>query len=231
MKKYAVMGLMFAVCMAAAAPGQAGMMDSKGKDEKLVQKVRDCNAILKEFLEGSQGVIPPGMIQEAKAVIVFSDSVRAGLFITGNFAQGVALAKGQGGDWSAPAFFRMTGMGLGFQIGGDVSDVVLVIRDEEGLKNLLEHRFTMGADASAAAGTKGRQVKAEGNKDTHIVAFGKSKGLFAGVSVDGNVIKQDTGANEKYYGKNIDVRDILLNGKASVTDEAGDLISTLRKHG
>ena len=192
--------------------------------------VHDSNAILKQFLEeSSSNRIPAQMVQDAKAIMIFSDSVRAGLFISGSFAQGVALVR-EGNGWSAPAFFRMSGMGLGLQIGGDVTDAVFVIRDEEGLKHLLENHFTMGADASAAAGKKGRQFKAETNKDSHIISYGKSKGLFAGMSFDGNVIKQDAGANEKYYGKKLDAREILLEGKAPVTAEAADLISTLQKH-
>ncbi len=216
----------------AAGAVSAGPLDfwrPKGKDAKLTKKVQDCGQVIEDLMKGTGKDIPKNMLKDAQAVVIFSDSVRAGLLVTGQFAQGVALVK-RGGDWSAPAFFRMSGVGIGLQIGGDVSDVVFVITDKGGIDQLLEHRFTMGADASAAAGDKGRQIKATANTKTHMLAYGRSKGLFAGMSFDGAVIKQDAGANKKYYGKDYTARDILLNGKAPKTAEAADLIAILKKH-
>lgn len=234
MKKHLVSGLAAAAVLAVIAAGSAfaGPLDfwrPKGQDPKLTKKVQDCGQVIEDLMKGTGKDIPKNMLKDAQAVVIFSDSVRAGLLVTGQFAQGVALVK-QGGDWSAPAFFRMSGVGVGLQIGGDVSDVVFVVTDKGGIDQLLEHRFTMGADASAAAGNKGRQVKATANTKTHMLAYGRSKGLFAGMSFDGAVIKQDAGANQKYYGKALSARDILLNGKASKTAEAADLISILKKH-
>lgn len=223
--------LLAAVCCMTAVPASAGVMDlwrSKGKDPKLVRKVQDCDRVLKDLVEGRGQEIPRNLLKDAEAVLIFSDSVRAGLLVTGQFAQGVALVKKDFGGWSSPAFFRMSGVGVGLQIGGDVSDVVFVITDKRGIDQLLEHRFTMGADASAAAGDKGRQVKASANTKTHMFAYGRSKGLFAGMSFDGAVIKQDAGANEKYYGKKWTAREILLEGKAPKTAEAAALIDTLK---
>lgn len=235
MKKRAYLSFILLSCVfaAAAVTAMAGPLDfwrPKGKDAKLTQKVEDCAKVIDELMQGTGKSIPTNLLKDAKAVVIFSDSVRAGLLVTGQFAQGVALVKGDFGDWSAPAFFRMSGVGIGLQIGGDVSDVVFVITDKGGINQLLEHRFTMGADASAAAGKKGRQIKATANTKTHMLAYGRSKGLFAGMSFDGAVIKQDAGANEKYYGKKFTARDILLDGKAPKTSEAADLISTLKKH-
>lgn len=234
MKKYiascvaVILGCTFTVA------ADAGLFDKltkpEGKDAQLVRKVQECNDIIKEFTSSSDVKIPKNLLKDAKAVLIFSDAVRAGLIVTGQFAQGIALAKNDAGQWSAPAFFRMSGVGIGLQIGGDVTDAVFVFRDENSMRNLLEHHFTMGADASAAAGKKGRQLRAEVGKDTKISSYGRSKGLFAGMSFDGVVIKQDAGANRKYYGKEMDARDILLNGKGTVTKEASELIDTLKKH-
>jgi lipid-binding SYLF domain-containing protein len=233
MKKQIIAGWLGALCLATAVTAAAGPLDfwrSKGKDAELVKKVRDCEQVIKDLMQGTGKDIPKNMLKDAEAVVIFSDSVRAGLLVTGQFAQGVALVKTGFGDWSAPAFFRMSGVGVGLQIGGDVSDVVFVVTGKEGIGNLLESRFTMGADASAAAGQKGRQIKASTNSKTHMVAYGRSKGLFAGMSFDGAVIKQDSGANRKYYGKKLTAREILLEGKAMKTAEAADLISTLKKN-
>lgn len=236
LKRCILAGIFWAMT-AAAVPGadtvQAGVLDfwrPRGKDAQLSGKVQDCGRVIDELLRGAGKDIPANMLRDAEAVVIFSDAVRAGLLVTGQFAQGVALVKDGRGGWSAPAFFRMSGIGVGLQIGGDVSDVVFVITDKSGIGKLLESRFTMGADASAAAGERGRQIKASTNAKTGMTAYGRSKGLFAGISFDGAVIKQDSGANTKYYGKKLDARDILLNGKAPVTAEAADLISILRKH-
>lgn len=232
MAKRSLAALILILSLAASHPAQSGTLDfwrPKGRDTQLSKKVQDCRRVLEELVRGTGKDIPKNMLKDAQAVVIFSDSVRAGLLVTGQFAQGVALVKGNLGNWSAPAFFRMSGVGVGLQIGGDVSDVVFVVTGKGGIDNLLENRFTMGADASAAAGNKGRQIKASTNAKTQMVAYGRSKGLFAGMSFDGAVIKQDLGANKKYYGKELTARDILLNGKASVTAEAADLISTLRK--
>lgn len=221
-------------CLAAVQPVHAGITDfwrPKGRDEKLTQKIKDCELVIKEFTDKkTKDVVSGNILKDAKAVLIFTDSIRAGLGITGQYAQGVAMVRGKFGGWSAPAFFRMSGIGVGLQIGGEVGDVVMVVKDEKGLNQLFDKRFTMGADASAAAGKSGRQVQASTNAETHFVSYGRTKGLFAGMSFDGAVIKQDAGANKKYYGKEIDARDILLNGKAPVTKEAANLISTLSKH-
>lgn len=231
-KTLGCLALAAAVALSAAGSAVAGPLDfwrPKGRDPKLIQKVKDCEQVIKDLLKGTGQDIPKNMLKDAQAVVIFSDSVRAGLMVTGQFAQGVALVR-DGGDWSAPAFFRMSGIGVGLQIGGDVSDVVFVITDKGGIEKLLEQRFTMGADASAAAGNKGRQVKAASNAKTNILAYGRSKGLFAGMSFDGTVIKQDAGANARYYGKPLTARDILLDGKIVKTAEAADLVATLKKH-
>lgn len=232
MRNVKVWSVALALCVAGgtAAAGPLDFWRGKGKDPKLVQKVEDCEQVLKDLMKGKGQDIPKNMLKDARAVVIFSDSVRAGLFVTGQFAQGVALVRSGSGGWSAPSFFRMSGVGVGLQIGGDVSDVVFVVTGQEGIDDLLENRFTMGADASAAAGEKGRQVKASSNARTHMMAYGRSKGLFAGMSFDGAVIKQDAGANEKYYGKKLTARQILIDGKASKTAEAASLISTLKKY-
>ncbi len=234
MKKQVIAGglgvLLLAAIASTAAAGPLDFWRPKGKDAQLAKKVRDCEQAIKDLMQGTGKDIPKNMLKDAEAVVIFSDSVRAGLLVTGQFAQGVALVKTGFGDWSAPAFFRMSSVGVGLQIGGDVSDVVFVVTGKEGIGNLLESRFTMGADASAAAGQKGRQVKASTNSQTHMIAYGRSKGLFAGMSLDGAVLKPDAGAKNNYYGNKLTAREILLEGKATRTAEAADLISTLKKH-
>lgn len=196
------------------------------RDAQLTEKIVAADKLMGEFLSDPEG-IPAELLDEAKAVVIFPDAVRAGFVFTGQAGQGVALAKTAGG-WTAPAFFRMSGMGVGFQIGGEVSDLIFVVRTQEGLDALLKHRFTMGTDVAAAAGPAGRDLKALTNSKTGILVYGKSKGLFAGVSVEGSVIKQDEAANEKYYGRKIDARQILVGNAAAQTDESSRLASTLQ---
>lgn len=205
----------------------AGSAVAAVRDAQLTEKVVAADRLIGEFLEKPEG-IPAELLDEAKAVVIFPDAVRAGFVFTGQAGQGVALAR-TGSGWTAPSFFRMSGMGVGFQLGGEVSDLIFVVRTQEGLDALLKHSFTMGTDVAAAAGP-GRDLKALTNSKTGILVYGKTKGLFAGVSVEGSVIKQDVAANEKYYGRKYEAREILVDNAAPKTDEASRLISTLQSN-
>lgn len=196
----------------------------------LSAEMREAQTILKEFLEDPNG-LPREILDEAEAVIIFPHVVRAGFIVTGQYAHGVALAKNASGGWSAPAFFRMSGVGVGLQIGGEAGDMLCVIRDRNGIDALLKNEFTMGVDAAASAGPVGRDVKAGGNtKAGSILTHARTKGLFAGVSLDGAVIKQDTAANAVYYGHDVSARQILIDRTVGVPSDAKALTQTLGVH-
>jgi lipid-binding SYLF domain-containing protein len=158
--------------------------------------------------------------------------VKAGFVVAGQYGNGVVLVKGEDGTWSAPAFFRISGASVGFQIGGQASDAVLVISNERGVKALLENKFTLGVDASVAAGPVGRD--AEGKTDwqmkSSVYSYSRSRGLFAGVAMDGMVINEEKDANTSYYGAGNTADSVLFKKSAQASEKGKELIQALTQY-
>lgn len=222
MKRIAVM-VMMAVMMGPAA--LAADLDSRLWESK---------EILKEYMQmPEQDRIPSSLLKSAKAVAIFPNMIKAGFVVAGQYGDGVVLVKDEAtGEWSAPAFFRMSGGSVGFQIGGQASDAVLVITNERGVRGFLENKFTLGADASVSAGPVGRD--AEGKTDwqmkSSVYSYSRSRGLFAGVALDGMVINEDRGANTSYYGSGGSAESILMRRSVRPTEKGQDLITTLAQY-
>ena len=152
--------------------------------------------------------IPRDLLQKSNAVVVFPGALKGGFIVGGQGGKGVAIRR-IGKGWSAPAFVNMGGGSVGLQAGGQKTDYVLLIMNEKGLKGLLEDKFEVGGEASAAAGPVGRTTSASTNvtMDAEILTYSRSKGLFAGVALKGVVISQDHSMNQAVYQK--PVRQIL----------------------
>jgi lipid-binding SYLF domain-containing protein len=205
----------------------SGSFPANGYDTSLASKIQSCDLVLEQFLAGEG--LPSELVKDAKAVVIFSNAVRAGFIFSGQYGHGVALFRDDAGEWSAPAFFRISGMGVGFQAGGEVADHILVIRTQAGLDALLREHFTLGMDVDATAGPVGRNLDIATNTQTDILTYGRTRGLYAGVSLDGAVIKQDAAANERYYGEPLDARQILMERGGYITEPASGLIETLNQ--
>src|SRR5271154_2940975 len=194
-------------------------------------RVKDSGQVLSEILNIPDN-IPQDLIDKAECVIILP-SVKKGAFgVGGSYGRGVMECRGgphYTGTWGPPALYALEGVSIGFQLGGQATDFVLLVMNPEGAKSLLSSKVKLGADASAAAGPKGRT--AEGATDVvmnaEILSYSRSKGLFAGVSLEGSTLRSDGNANEKLYGKKLSAKEIIVEHKVAVPACAKELVSLL----
>lgn len=174
-------------------------------------RARNAVRVLAEIQKIPEQSIPDKLLDEARAVIVIPDTIKAGLVIGGRHGRGVMSVKTANGTWSSPVFVSLTGASIGFQVGVQSSDVVLVIRNDRSLDNIVNGKFTLGADASVAAGPVGRNAAAatDGQLKAEIWSWSRARGLFAGVALDGAVLQIDDNANAAAYGPGITPRAVF----------------------
>jgi lipid-binding SYLF domain-containing protein len=199
--------------------------------EKQLQRVQEAGTVMKEIMSASDKGIPEDIIGSAKCVAVVPSLLKGGFVIGGAYGHGVASCRTEKGVWSAPAFFGVKGGSFGLQIGGQAVDLVMLIMNDEGMKNLLASKFKLGADASVAAGPVGRL--AEGSTDwkmrAQVLTYSRARGVFAGVSLNGAVISQDHDDTRAFYGRMVTFR-TLLTGGIPAPDEAKPFLSSLDKY-
>lgn len=155
--------------------------------------------------------IPSAILAKAEGIAIFPGTLRAGFIVGGMRGRGIISARNDG-RWSAPAFLTLTGGSLGLQIGGQASDLVLVIRERRGLENLVSNQFKLGADAGVAAGPIGREAQAATDVQmrAQILSYSRARGLFAGVTVNGSTVRQDRDANQRFYGRRLETKEIVF---------------------
>ena len=186
------------------------------EDER--QRVKEAAQVLREITRAEDKGIPAGLFQRARAIAVFPNVVRGAFIVGARWGKGVVVARDAKGEWGPAGFLDLGGGSVGLQIGGDATDVILFFIEENGLNKLLEDKLELGGNASASAGpVVGRSAEAGTNLtlDAAIYAYSRSKGAFAGVTLDGTVITMDNSANENAYGKEIK-RQEVLSGKVPV---------------
>src|SRR4051794_39610697 len=197
------------------------------------ERVKDAGEVLKEIINIPDD-IPQDLLDKAECVVVLP-SVKKGAFgVGGSYGRGVMICRGglhYTGPWGPPALYALEGLSIGFQLGGQATDFVLLVMNPGGAKSLLSSKVKLGADASAAAGPKGRT--AEGATDVvmsaEILSYSRNKGLFAGVSLEGSTLRSDGSANEKLYGTKLSAKDIIRGGKATIPASAAELVALLNK--
>ena len=184
-------------------------------------RVAEAARVLDEVLSAPDKGVPEAIIEKAQAVVVIPSTVKGALLVGGQRGKGVMSAKSASG-WSAPAFVTLTGGSLGFQIGGQATDIVLVVVNERGVTNLTQNTFKIGGDASVAAGPVGREATASTDykMQAQILSYSRSRGLFAGVSLAGSTIRADRDANERIYGVGYSTRNIVMERKVEPTAAA-----------
>src|SRR6202521_2916077 len=200
-------------------------------DAKEVERVKEAGEVLKEILNIPDD-IPQDLLDKAECLVVLP-SVKKGAFgIGGSYGRGVMVCRSgehYTGRWGAPALYALEGLSIGFQLGGQATDFVLLVMNAKGARSLLSSKVKLGADASAAAGPKGRT--AEGATDivmnAEILSYSRNKGLFAGVSLEGSTLRSDGGANENLYGRKLSARQIIREGKVGIPPCAHELVSRL----
>lgn len=180
-----------------------------GKREN--QRADTAVDVLRTLMDTPDRRVPESLLEKAHAIAVIPDVVKAGLVIGGRHGRGLVSVRSPDGTWSNPAFISMTGGSFGFQAGVQSSDIVLVFRTQRGLDTLVNGKFTLGADASVAAGPVGRtaQASTDGQLQAEILSYARSRGLFAGVALDGSVLSIDRDANESVYGRDATPRQIF----------------------
>ncbi|HEV2622347.1 MAG TPA: lipid-binding SYLF domain-containing protein [Frateuria sp.] len=196
--------------------------------------VRSQNAVrvLREVMQAPDKAIPQDLLKNAKAIAVIPDMVKAGLIFGGRRGEGLISVKGPDGTWSNPSFITLTGGSVGFQAGVSSTDVILVFRTQRGVDSIVNGKFTMGADAAAAAGPVGRTATAATDEQmkAEIYSYSRSRGLFAGVALDGSVLRIDYDANAAIYGAGVTPRRIFEGGVANVPGPVVDFRDQLEEY-
>lgn len=193
------MRILIALSLAISGFGFIPRLASAASPEETVESVHLC---LQEALANPAKRIPEKMLSDAYAVAIFPDVIKVGFIGAVRRGHGVVLVRDKEGDWGLPQFVTITGGSVGFQAGAQSSDVVLVFRTERSIENLAKGKFTLGADAAIAAGPIGRRVEAatDAALKAEILSYARSRGLFAGVSLDGSAIEVDRYAHQLFYG-------------------------------
>lgn len=222
--------ILAAVIICGATLVYAQSTGSEGADQsKAVARVSAASQVINDIMSTPDKGIPMEVMGSAQCVAVVPSMLKGGFIFGGRYGRGVASCRTPKG-WSAPAFFTIKGGSFGFQIGGQAVDLIMLVMNEKGMRNLLSSKFQVGADASAAAGPVGRH--AEGATDwkmrAEILTYSRARGVFAGVSLNGAVVKQDKSSTREFYGRMVPFR-TSLTGEIDSPESARPLLVSLSK--
>ncbi|MGB6470095.1 MAG: lipid-binding SYLF domain-containing protein, partial [Candidatus Acidiferrales bacterium] len=214
MKK--VFGAMLAaalVCMPLLVSPSPTRADDKSKDQ---DRLENAGQVLKEIIDIPDD-IPQTVIDKADCVIVIPSVLKGAFGVGASYGRGAMTCRSGSnfrGPWGAPTMMALEGVSFGFQLGGQATDFVLLVMNDRGASSILSSKVKLGGDAAAAAGPVGRNAQADTDVTmrAEILTYSRSRGLFAGVSLDGSTLRPDNDANERIYGKKLDAKDIVLGG-------------------
>lgn len=221
MKKQIVF-MTFACCMTAWA------------QEAENARLKAAADVLGEILGAPDKGIPQDLLDKAECAVVFPSVKKAAFVVGGSYGRGVIICRSGPafrGPWSAPAMFALEGASFGFQIGGEATDFVLLVMNEKGAESVMSSKVKLGADASVAAGPVGRTTSAETDvvMKAEILSWSRAKGVFGGVSLAGSTLRSDDSANKNVYGKKLNAKEIVREGKAATPDAGKPLIDVLQR--
>jgi lipid-binding SYLF domain-containing protein len=235
MKKLLLLTLFVSCCsftLAAAQAAGAPAATAPTPDQpesKASDRVQSAADVLNEIQGAPDSGIPNEILGSSECVAVVPSMLKGGFIVGAKYGRGLASCRTPKG-WSTPAFFTVTGGSVGFQIGGQAVDLVMLIMNKNGMKHLLSSQFALGADASVAAGPVGRH--AEGNTDwkmrAEVLTYSRARGVFAGVSLNGAVIKQDKDSTREFYGHMV-TSNAALTGEVEAPAAANPFLTTLAK--
>jgi lipid-binding SYLF domain-containing protein len=177
--------------------------------------------------------IPKDLLSDCAGIAIFPSTVSAGLGIGGQYGQGIIMARSADGKgWSAPAIYTIVGGSFGFQIGGQATDIILVITNRRGVEGLIRSSVKLGADAAVSAGPVGRDAQASTDAQLKggILSYSRSRGLFAGIKLEGSVLKFHIDGTKDLYGKQYSASDVLLNNNAQMPKSADTVLSVLNQY-
>jgi len=220
----AAMGL----CLSLAVTGLAATGDRER------DRVQESGQVLKEILDTPED-IPQDLLNKAECVIILPSVKKVAVGIGGSYGRGVMTCRGGQdftGPWGTPTMMKSTAGNVGFQIGGQATDFVILVMNDKGARSMLKSKLKLGTDASIAAGPKGRTAAAATNASmrAEMLSYSRSRGVFAGVSLEGATLMVDDDANENLYGKKVSADDIIVKGNVPSPDAASALLTTLNTH-
>ena len=204
----------------------SGLAQKKEQD-----RLHESAVVMQEILDIPEG-IPKNILNKAECVIVFPSVLKFAIGIGGSYGRGAITCrtgKNHNGPWSAPAMYALEGGNIGIQLGGQATDFVLLVMNDKGADSVLSSKVKLGVDAAAAAGPKGRDAAAATDivMRAEILSYSRSRGLFAGVSLEGSTLRSDGGANKNLYGKSLSARDIVQGGRVGMPAGGRELINAL----
>jgi len=202
-------------------------------DKKEASRLQNCGMVIKEIMDIPDD-IPQDLIDKAECIIVYPSVVKGAFIVGGSYGRGAMVCRtGEHftGPWSAPTMMALEGASIGFQLGGQATDFVLLVMNPRGARSILSSKVKLGADASAAAGPKGRNAEASTDVTlrAEVLTYSRARGLFAGISLAGSTVRPDNGANESLYGKKVDAGDIVFKGVVPVPTPAQKMIAYLNQ--
>jgi lipid-binding SYLF domain-containing protein len=208
-----------------------GLTTLTAADKEPGGRLHESAAVLEEIMAAPDKGIPQDLLGNAHCIVIVPGLKTAAFVIGGKYGKGYLSCRGAAGTWSAPATMRIEGGSVGLQIGGSTTDLVMLVMSERGAEKLLESKFTLGGEVSAAAGPVGRTVTAQTDVQMHadILSWSRSQGLFAGVALEGATLRQDLDDNATLYGKPLSTRDIVTTGIAAPRSAAG-LLALLSRY-
>ena len=198
------------------------------------ERLENCGTVMQEIMNLPDN-IPQEVMEKAECVIVFPSVLKAAFVVGGTYGRGAMVCRtGHDfrGPWGSPAMYALEGGSIGFQIGGEATDLVLLVMNHRGADSILNSKVKLGGDASIAAGPVGRDASAttDAFMRAEVLSYSRSRGLFAGISLEGTTLRPDDEATADVYGEKLTAREIVLGGKISVPDSGRHLVSVLQKN-
>ncbi|MGA8143926.1 MAG: lipid-binding SYLF domain-containing protein [Candidatus Acidiferrales bacterium] len=227
---YPLIALSLAGLLAFVNPAPLSADDAAKEQDR----VENAGKVAKEIMNIPDD-IPQSLLDKADCVIILPSVLKAAFIVGASYGRGVMSCRSGDnfrGPWGAPSMMALEGGSFGFQIGGQATDFVLLIMNERGASAILSSKVKLGADAAAAAGPVGRNAQADTDVTlrAEVLTYSRSRGLFAGVSLEGSTLRPDNDANERLYGKKLEAKDIVLHRAVPAPPSARLLIATLTKH-
>ena len=203
------------------------------EDKKETDRLAESGSVLEEILNIPDN-IPQDLLDKAECVVIFPSVIKFAIGLGGSYGRGAMICRtGEHftGPWGAPSMAALEAGSFGLQLGGQATDFVLLIMNPRGAKAILQSKVKLGADMAAAAGPKGRDAQAstDATLRAEILSYSRSRGLFAGISLEGSTLRPDNNANEKLYGKKLSAEEIVRQGAVPIPPAAEKMVSLLNK--
>ncbi|HMF53792.1 MAG TPA: lipid-binding SYLF domain-containing protein [Edaphobacter sp.] len=225
MKRWSVMA-----CAAGMAISSTAAFAATDK-AKLAERLQDAQAVVTQIMSAPDKGIPSSILSGATCLAVIPSFKKAAFVVGAEYGQGVVTCRTADGKWSSPVFAQLAGGSFGFQIGGQATDLIIVAMNQQGLQDMLKNKFKLGADAAASAGPVGRNAQAgtDWKMNAELLTYSRSKGLFAGIDLDGAVLSQNQDDTRVFYGDAIPF-ETILKGNQVTPDEARPFVRTVAKY-